>query len=333
MRRGFTMTELSVVIVLIAALLVILIPVQIRLLDRGYRSACAGNLKQFAQAFSMYASENIAGKYPTIHHYESEDAVTIVSAPNMRALYPKYLPDPAVLICPKDDVDVSALQDADGDWSFDRSTEDGGTADKVGASYVYWGWLLEKTEPEWCGKGKDQCRTPQTQLSAADAALLERPEGETVYSQPVALFDEVLRIGKAGDLIALDDTVDVSMHPSDKPTTTGNGESGSIRRLALGVERFAVIADGPGMRNTGSSILWAMYEAISPNSPNSFRHAPNFGLVLFLDGHVEAMPYPSAAPMTEGMAPFLNGFVVTMKKADTSGGKPDEKLEGTSIRQ
>lgn len=62
-RLGFTLIELLVVIAIIAILSAILFPVFTLAKESGYRSSCAGNLKQIGIAFSLYCDDN-SGRYP-----------------------------------------------------------------------------------------------------------------------------------------------------------------------------------------------------------------------------------------------------------------------------
>lgn len=55
--KGWTLIETLVVIAVIAILISILIPFFGRSREQTYRTQCASNLKQFATAFSMYASD------------------------------------------------------------------------------------------------------------------------------------------------------------------------------------------------------------------------------------------------------------------------------------
>lgn len=55
--RGFTLIELLVVIAIIAILAAILFPVFAQARDAARKAACQSNLKQFAGAFAMYASD------------------------------------------------------------------------------------------------------------------------------------------------------------------------------------------------------------------------------------------------------------------------------------
>lgn len=69
-KSGFTLTELLIVIGIIALLAAIMFPVFGRVRENGRRSACSSNLKQLGLAFSQYVNDN-AGRYPFAGNYQN----------------------------------------------------------------------------------------------------------------------------------------------------------------------------------------------------------------------------------------------------------------------
>ena len=61
--RGFTLTEILIVVGIIAVLVGILLPATRKMREQASQAACASNLRQIGAAFLLYAQEN-EGKFP-----------------------------------------------------------------------------------------------------------------------------------------------------------------------------------------------------------------------------------------------------------------------------
>jgi prepilin-type N-terminal cleavage/methylation domain-containing protein len=83
-RRGFTLIELLVVIAIILILAAFLMPALRAAMERARRAKCINNLKQIGTAKEMYSLA-----------YELE-------CPWLSSLYPEFLDNPALYICPTD---------------------------------------------------------------------------------------------------------------------------------------------------------------------------------------------------------------------------------------
>jgi len=92
-RSKLTFVEAGAALALIAVVAAILLPSLARSRQAGRRSSCANNLKQMGLVFKMYANE-WDGRYPPVSPIFNNWMA------DMRALYPEYLTDLSVLVCP-----------------------------------------------------------------------------------------------------------------------------------------------------------------------------------------------------------------------------------------
>ncbi|MFP3903607.1 MAG: type II secretion system protein [Armatimonadota bacterium] len=166
MRFGFTLVEMLVVIAMIAVLMGILFPVFNRVRETARQTKCQGNLAQLAIAMKKYRAD--VGLYPPAPRY-NEDAQVYTGG--FSALFPDYIDDTGLFICP-DDRTIDGVEEAarqrlycsyngkvsgadpetEASWHFDTGTfthieTDASMSDRPTRWYNYYGYTNSGVDP------------------------------------------------------------------------------------------------------------------------------------------------------------------------------------------
>ena len=294
---GFTLIELLVVIAIIGILAAILLPALARAREAARRASCGSNLKQMALSFSMYSSEH-QGLYPPRETYnltvDEFGQDTLVLSNDMifsgRAIFPEYLSDYNITWCPSWAGDIGPLA---------RYDEAKGNGDGIiqpeeltKEPYDYTGWLI-LFDKQIIGEDKIGLMGAGPNGRWEESEYVDTPWGELAA-------ENVLSEGFA----SLSD-FSFEVHAGTQIGADGD----TLFRLREGIERFLITdINNPGASAESASFIPVLWDHVS-TKVKDFAHAPGGGNVIYLDGHVEFLNYPSHRfPMTADSARIFGRY-------------------------
>ena len=201
-------------------------------------------------------------------------------------LYPEYLTDANVMICPSDP--GSNPMDASGDPAEIWVNSTTGSVDILrfsaegDESYGYFGFAIANNS--WL------------EVWDLDNNGLDQTEAIAVGAQLINIF------------LNPDEDFSISF-PVNPSVPEVSGQTRTVHRMREGIERFFITdINNPAGSSQAQSTISVMFDSVSPIQAN-YNHIPGGSNILYMDGHVGFVKYPSDQfPVSQEYATFAGLF-------------------------